>query len=156
MSYIITLRDGTAHKLDDIDGASLRDQWESAKRPFPVRIGEDSVLSSQIVSIAKEHLTQADWLTSDVIAESKRIEAKDHCRGEYSIQLEVNRIAHDEGGKDWKKLITDKAWREQARLRLREMNSQWCDYKANECVCEAEYLSDQPRHNPDLVSQREV
>ncbi|HVB24098.1 MAG TPA: hypothetical protein VNG51_19325 [Ktedonobacteraceae bacterium] len=160
MSYIVTLRDGTTHRLDNENGLSLRDTWESAKHPFPARLGDGSVLSSQIVSIAKEQLTQPDWLTSEVIQESKRIEAKDHCRGQYSIQKQINDIAHDEGGHvtgpnpeglKWSKLIQDTAWREKVRSQLRGMNNQWCDYRAGECACESEYLSDKARHNPEEV-----
>ncbi len=60
----------------------------------------------------------------------------DTCNAQYSIQREINNIAKDGGGAEWAKLITDKAWREQTRLRLRDSTETWCDYKANTCACE--------------------
>ena len=154
MSYIVKLRDGTSYKLSDEDGTSLREHWESAKHPFPAELGEGTVLSTQIISIMREQKTEADWVPTN-IDESRWVEASNRCRGEYSIQSEINNIARFEGGKvselnprglKWQKLIKSTKWREMVRLRLRTQGQRWCDYRANECSCEAEYLSTRQRH----------
>lgn len=84
---------------------------------------------------------QARATVMEIFSPDRQIEAKNRCRGQYSIQLEINNIAKAEG-KGWGKLITDKRWREKTRQKLLKTGTdQWCDYKSGECACEDSYLS---------------
>ncbi len=156
MNFKIILRDGNSYSLGEKIGWELRDKWEQAKRPFPVRIDDDTILSSQIVSIKRETLTEADY-NAPTIDEQKRLEAKDRCRGQYSIQNEINHYAlrlgskvseFNPGGVKWSKLIQDLDWRDMIReLLLKKPDRIWCDYKTNTCNCDAEWLSHKQRHH---------
>jgi hypothetical protein len=64
-----------------------------------------------------------------------RIYNENLCKGSQSIQNQINLIAKDEGGANWGKLITDKKWREETRMKLQQQTNEWCDYKANTCMC---------------------
>lgn len=86
----------------------------------------------------------------------ERLQAKSSCRGQYSIQMEINLLAKKHGssvsddnpdGAHWNKLIRDKDWREMMRQKLLEEGGKWCDYKAGTCACESGYLSSKPRHH---------
>ncbi len=113
-------------------------------------------------AILRGGTTEAD-LPPDIAEAEKLLEAKDRCRGQYSIHWQIAMIAHDVSGeksdanpegKKWPKLVRDKAWKEMTRQRLRTMQQEgWCDYKAGECACDSEYLSDGPRHKPEWVGK---
>jgi hypothetical protein len=68
------------------------------------------------------------------------------CRGKYSIQKEILRIAREVGGKTsdqnpegtrWTLLIQDLDWKEMIRHQLREQSGVlWCDHRAGDCACD--------------------
>lgn len=69
----------------------------------------------------------------------------DMCRGQYSIQLEIMRIAKDVSSKKssdnpdaktWPMLLKDKQWKEQVSRELRQGTGDWCDYKSGDCACD--------------------
>lgn len=85
-----------------------------------------------------------------------RLQAKKRCRGQYSIQKEINHMAKKLSGRasednpdgvHWNVLIRDKDWREMMRQKLLEEGGKWCDYKSGACACEADYLSAKARHH---------
>lgn len=142
MSYTVTLRGGDKYPLDESDGFDLKVKWLGAKKPFACELGEDTIMSGQITKITRNKVTQADIpnFTQAVLGEGNR------CKAQYSIQLEINRLAKSEGHK-WAKLIADKSWREETRQKLRETGAQWCDYRAGECACDGIYQPAAGRHN---------
>lgn len=82
------------------------------------------------------------------------------CKGQYSIQLEIIKIANEVSNKvsddnpdglKRNKLLLSKSWKEQMRKKLRAMPGvQWCDGKAGECVC------DPDKSGPGLDAVRQV
>jgi hypothetical protein len=146
MSYTITIRGGETYSLDDTDGFDLKVKWLEAKKPFPIELDDDTLMSSQIVKITKNRATEADAIQipdfdAPVLLQGNR------CRGQYSIQREINRIAKDEGGRDWAKLVKDKSWRANTRKTLRGTGALWCDYIAGECACDHDFKPVYGRHN---------
>ncbi len=63
----------------------------------------------------------------------KQLQASKPCRGQFSIQKEINDLAKKYP--DWAKRINDKNWREAAYQKLLTTDKQWCDYKTNTCSC---------------------
>ena len=80
------------------------------------------------------------WTDAMTDENTKRMEAAKRCRGQYSIQNEINKIAKGEGA-TWGKLIQDKKWREETRQKLLQTQAEWCDYKTSSCACEKDFLS---------------
>lgn len=64
-----------------------------------------------------------------------RTYSKDVCRGQYSIQKEINSLARASGA-DWPKKIRSEKWREAVRKKLRASTSEWCDYREQICSCD--------------------
>jgi hypothetical protein len=73
------------------------------------------------------------------------------CRGQYSVQREVNRIARDEGGREWGKLIQGQIWRDTIRQQLLQTGGGWCDYKTGKCACEIDYAPRPGQHMQGAV-----
>jgi hypothetical protein len=131
MTYSVKLRDKTVLGLDDKNAEDLKLRLASSKQTIMVEIGDTLMRSTEILSIQRNQQTEADIPNFDIpVLPSGKV-----CRATYSIQAEINKIALDEGGKEWGKLIRDKKWRETTRLKLRESNVSWCDYKEGECAC---------------------
>lgn len=131
MTYTITFRNKTTAGVDDQDGAALGALLMQPRKPDYVEIHGNTVRTSEILAVTKNQPTQADLAPGTTLPKGKR------CRAQYSIQLEINRLARGEGGKAWPKLIRDKAWREVTRQKLRAIpGTLWCDAQANECHCD--------------------
>lgn len=154
---ILKLKDKTEIIITQDEAAAIQKVLEEGSVDF-VHIGRSSVSRSLIAGIFEGGLTQADVPNF----EQREIDAGKRCRGQYSIQLEINNIAHTEGGAvsdlnpkgvKWSKLIKDKAWREMVRQQLRATGQQWCDYRADECACEPGYKSGEPRHMPSWIGR---
>jgi len=142
MSYSLVLKKtGEVIGLDDDEGASLVETWEQAKKPFVVRVGNDSFMSNEISRITKN---KDDWLTSDIIERADRqLSYGSKCRGRYSIQNQVNLIIRSDYPHDWAKKIQDKGFREQIRAALlKSQPDGWCDYKAGTCFCNSQEAID--------------
>lgn len=60
---------------------------------------------------------------------------KKYCHGSHSIQREINNIAYS-SGQGWQAKIKSLPWREAVRLKLQETTREWCDYRANTCMCD--------------------
>ncbi len=129
MSYSIKLRDNSVYTLEDIDGESLKNALITSNKPFMVELNNDTVLSSQIISIKKNAVSEPEINTYDQLPIGKK------CRGQYSIQNEINNIARAENDK-WQELIINKNWRDEVRLKLWSLNDEWCDYGKGTCFCE--------------------
>lgn len=148
-NYTITTWDDAVYTLDNVNAEKLIDAWTEADKPFPVDIGGAAFSSSSIKSITPNHVTEADLPKAN--DKLKQLQAGKRCRGQYSIQAEINKAAKELGGKDWAKLIQNKAWREKIRNQLRTTPADWCDYKAGECACESDFLSYKARHDRALA-----
>ncbi len=129
MSYTVKLRDGAIYSLTDTDAQSLKNTLANSKTSFMAELGNDTILSSQIVSIKKNSVTEPD------LDNYPELPSGGICRGQYSIQREINNIAQAEG-KHWPTLIIDKRWRESVRDNLWTLNNEWCDYIKGTCFCE--------------------
>lgn len=134
MSYTVKFRDKTEIILSTERGEKLKAVLTQPKPPTMVEIEDKLTRVSEILSVEKAYEIAvhqpANWGEVLELTGAKR------CRGQHSIQNEVNRIAQDEGD-GWQQRIQNKEWREATRLALRESNSEgWCDYKEEECACE--------------------
>ncbi len=69
-----------------------------------------------------------------------RLYSENYCKGQYSIQHEINNLARS-SREDWSKRITSQKWRQSVRLKLQTQTNEWCDYKANTCYCEPDYIA---------------
>jgi hypothetical protein len=118
--------------MDDKNAEELKRALASSKQTIMVEIGYTMMRSTEILSIQKNQTTEADVPNFSNLP----LAAGKVCHAQYSIQNEINKISKDEGGKSWTKLIRDKKWRETTRLKLRESNVSWCDYKEGDCACE--------------------
>lgn len=77
---------------------------------------------------------------------TNQLEAGNRCRGQYSIQNAINKIAMGQGSK-WGKLIGNKKWRaEQYKQLLALPDRKWCDYKTGTCNCDAEFVASHPQY----------
>lgn len=139
MSYQISFRgrDEQSIIVDNEKGIKVKELWMSGRSvPFEVNGNAYSTVSiKKIEQVADPK--KVDWMDDRILS----AEAKKTCRGQYSIQNEINKIAKEEGGAKWAKLISDKKWREQTRMILRQTSDEWCDYRENECYCDSEFLS---------------
>lgn len=158
---ILKLKDGTEININSTEAKTIQDSLDDDDVKY-IHLGNQSFDKKMFGMILQGGLTQPDWTTSEVIQISKRLEAKDRCRGQYSINKQINEIAHHEGGQTtdlnpegvkWTALIQDRDWREMVRQQLRLATDQWCDNQAGECACEAEYLSNKQRHHVEWVTQ---
>lgn len=129
MSYTITLKDGKTYGLDDENGASLKDHWLNAPKPFNVELCEDGVSSIDIKRITKNPVTASSMFP--VAGADRMIIAGKECRGIKSISLEVIRMA-----KGNPKQLKDQKWRKQAReFILATTSDVWCDKEGGTCAC---------------------
>jgi hypothetical protein len=148
---IVVLADKTEITITNAQYEKLKPVLLSGSNTMIV-LGEMMIQANMVKMVKPGGMTEADIPNF----EQKALEAGTRCRGEYSIQCEINNIAQAESktvsdlnpqGLKWQKLIVDKTWREQVRQQLRAQQPEgWCDYKAGECACEGEYLSTKPRH----------
>lgn len=135
MTYTVHFkgRDAKSVGLDDDNAQSLMRRLADATKPFMVVLGEDMVSSTEIKSLSKNVVTEADvpkaWAN-----ENRQLIAGKVCKAEYSIQKEINRIAM--GQKDWPKKIKSEKWREAVRKKLWESTKEWCDYREQICSCD--------------------
>jgi hypothetical protein len=120
VSYTITLRNKQVYTLSDQKAESLKELWATSKQSFVMELNGDTYKSSEIVSITKNKPTEADIPNFD----NPPLPQGKMCRGEYSIQKEINNIARHDHPNDWPKYIKNKHWREQMRLQLREMTDE--------------------------------
>lgn len=134
MSYTIKLRDGDTATLDDNNAESLMQALSESKGTIMVELGDNMVRSSQILSISKDHFTEADR-NRDTRPAPQLIGGKE-CHGQFSIQREINNIIKDEG-RGWAVKIKNLHYREGIRKKLlKTTDVEWCDYKADLCACE--------------------
>lgn len=131
MSYTVTLKDGKTYPLDDENGASLKDHWLNAPKPFNVELGEDGVSSIDIKRITKNpRIASAMFPVAGV---DRMIVAGKECRGTRSLSLEVIKMANQEKNP---KLLKDREWRKRARgFILASQPGVWCDKEAGTCAC---------------------
>ncbi len=112
--------------LDNLKGEKLKELWfNENKRNLPVEIEGNAYLICDIKSIIK--IPYYENYNDNQIEDNK-------CRGQYSIQNEINHIAKEH--KDWAKKIQNKKWREDTRQFLWTLSQEWCDFKKGVCNCE--------------------
>lgn len=131
MSYTVTLKDGKTYGLDDEEGASLKDHWLNAAKPFTIELGDDAMSSTEIKRISKNPVAASSMFP--VAGADRMLAAGNECRGTRSINLEVIRMANQEKNP---KLLKDTAWRKRAKdYVLATQPGTWCDQEAGTCAC---------------------
>jgi hypothetical protein len=141
----ITLFDGSEILISAKQAQALERSLADNTDGF-VKVNDNTIKKNAISSITPGGITETDLPYT-----SKQIGSGNVCKSQYSIQLEINNIARSEGGSKWSKLVTDKAWREQTRQKLRVSGALWCDSKANECHCDSNYQPQAGRHQKNPV-----
>lgn len=135
MSYRIVVRGRADITVSDARGDLLKSLKLAVNPPKNVEINEDMYQLSQIMSIihipGQEHVPLADRQQSNLLENAKR------CRGQYSIQKEINDMLKAERPDSWAKLIGDSTTRQKLYDQLRAQKGvTWCDYKKKECHCD--------------------
>lgn len=143
MSYKVSFRDKTSTTITTEDGDNLKLLLLAKNHPPNIEINGELYRASEIISV-KQAVSTQDIIPEDIIDPNKRLAAKSRCRGQYSIQHEINKIAHSND--NWGKLVRDKKWREDIRSKLLEQTDQWCDSRTGSCACEEDFLSAKKRH----------
>jgi hypothetical protein len=136
MSYLVTTYDNETYTVNDTNASRLMGMWMTADKPFPVNLGDATINSGTIKSIKPVKVTEADIPKAKPIQHGYRLASGKLCIAQYSIQKEINRVAQDEGGENWDKLIKDDKWREKTRIKLWQSSGDWCDHKKGTCACE--------------------
>jgi hypothetical protein len=140
MSYTIRLFDKTEIVVSNAQAMALNKSLASGSDGF-VTVNGSTIKKSAIASVTPGGQTQADQPGP---AFGGTIAVGLQCRGQYSIQREINRIASDRP--DWSKLIRDLSWREKTRTELLRASNDWCDYKTGACRCGPTYRSTEAKH----------
>lgn len=148
--YAVTTFDNNEYSIDEEDAKDLIEAWKGSERSFPVDLGSATISSGSIKSITPRRVTEAD-VPPQIIEGQKRVEAGTRCRGQYSIQNEINKIAKASDA-DWGKKIKSKEWRAKVRERLLETEADWCDYKTGTCHCEPEFISSHSTFSRDFTA----
>ncbi len=136
MKYLVKFRDKTEEQITEEQADKLKAAMMSSKPPTHGTVGDRYTRISEIVTILPDYdykepreESPKDWQAVRELIGGKA------CRGQHSIQNEINQIAKGEGD-GWQQRIQDTEWREATRLSLREANAEgWCDAKADECAC---------------------
>lgn len=133
MSYEVKFRtrDQASVSIDNEKGEKLKALWfDENQRNTPVEIANNAYVIGDIKAIV--HI--ADPPIVDPF--QTRLPEGKQCRGEFSIQNEINKVIKDEYPGKWAKKIADKPYRESIRKKLRSQKGvMWCDAKAQECAC---------------------
>lgn len=136
MRYLAKFRDKTEVSLTQEQGEKLQQVMMSAKPPTVLDVDGKVTRFSEILSVEKDYDYREPILQQPTTwAETLQLVGGKHCRGQKSIQNEINNIAKSEGD-GWQQRIQDKEWREATRLELRKLKDDWCDYKEDQCSCE--------------------
>lgn len=140
----LVLKDRTQIEITDDQAESLEATLIDGKADF-LKINGELYSPRSIDRIVKSKATQADIFEDPWADEEHQIEAGRTCRGDRSIQREINDIAksldrkQDADNPDtlgWAKLITSTKWREGIRQKLLKADpDNWCDNKTGKCVC---------------------
>lgn len=145
MAYEIFFQDKTSTIVEAKDGEAIKEILLKSKTPQPLEINGEFYKSNFITSIKHASMPTVDLPNWD--APVLPAGNKPRCRGQYSIHLEIMKIARDEGGaRGWGKLLKDRRWVEEQRKQLRTTGAAWCDNRANECACEADFVGTPGRH----------
>ena len=135
MSYTVKFRDKTEIMLSTERGERLKSILTQPKPPTMVEIEDKLTRVAEILSVEKVYEPELTVHQPRNWGKVLELTGAKRCRGQHSIQNEINNIAKSEGD-GWQQRIQDKEWREATRLALRESNSEgWCDYKEEECAC---------------------
>lgn len=136
MSYQISFKGFNTPSItvSDDRGKKVKDLWFGGQKNTPIDIDGNAYLVGDIKRI--EHV-------ADPQPSRLALPEPDKCKGQFSIQREINNLIKDQYPKDWAKRIQSTKFREEIRKKLREQPGVlWCDYKANECVCDKEKPAD--------------
>jgi hypothetical protein len=135
MSYEITFKGVGLNSITvgNDRGDKIKSLILDGKKDTPIDIDGDVYLIGNIKSVVSAPNPKIDIpeFPSDRLPQGKI------CHSTRSIQLEINNIARTDFPKTWAKKIQDNKWREAIRQQLRESGVEWCDSKANECICNA-------------------
>jgi hypothetical protein len=125
----VKLFDGNELLINERQADALEQSLSDSNDGY-VKINGNMVKKTAISSVMK-----GSFYDSDIADYSKpAIPSGKVCRGEFSIQNEINNIAKA-SGQGWAKRVMDKTWREKTRLKLRASTEEWCDAKAGTCHC---------------------
>jgi hypothetical protein len=144
MSYVIHFKGKTPSiEVDNAKGSKLWELWFSNKhKDMPVDAGGGVGF---LIGDIKGMERKADVDLKTVALPATSVPGSPRCKGQYSIQLEIMRIARDVSGRKsqdnpqglkWTKLLQDQTWKEETRAVLRATGAQWCDAKVGECACD--------------------
>lgn len=137
MSYEIHFQDKTSVVVPTEKGEYLKEKLLASKQVMNLEINGELYRSNQITSIkhAADPRPVADESHQIAGPAPRPGEAGSGCRGERSIQNEINQIIKAEYPGSWAKRIGRPKVREAIRQKLREKDPNWCDSKAGTCVC---------------------
>lgn len=129
--FTIRFRDKTTTVVDNKDGEALSLLLIQAKKPDYIEVNGNTVRTSEVISVKP-----GGEDPNPIVDPFRQIDEGKKCRGQFSIQNEINKIIKGEHPKDWAKKIQDTKFRETIRKQLRSQKGVlWCDYRAGECAC---------------------
>lgn len=139
MSYKITFRDKTSTTVDTSKGEKLKELMLSTRPPENIEINGELYRRTEIISVKKAIGGHDNIPNFDRPA----LGSGDKCKGQFSIQREINNMIKDQYPKDWAKRIGNTKFREEIRKKLRQQPGVlWCDHRANECACDKDKPAD--------------
>lgn len=124
----VVLKDKTEILVTPEQAEKLKDLLLENDDGF-VDIDNQVIRKSRVVEIRSDGLKLTD------LPSFEPLESGEKCHGRYSIQNEINQIAKTDHPDNWSKLIRDPRWREETYRQLKDISSEWCDYKTNQCYC---------------------
>lgn len=135
MRMVLKLKDKTEYSITENEAEKITEML--TQKLDWIKLGAEMISRTMVAGIFEDHSPPMKIPDFDLPLLEE--EAKGRCRGQYSIQLEVNNIAQIFD--NWGELIGNKGWRQQTRDTLRETTDVWCDFKTGDCHCEDDYLS---------------
>lgn len=134
MSYRLVIRGGNDLTVSDERGQKLKELKLSVNPPKDIELNDDMYQLSQITSII--HIPGQDHVPLAERQQTNLLPGKKRCRGEFSIQKEINDMIKSDLPATWGKDIGDKTLREKYYRQLTALKGVlWCDYKKQECHC---------------------
>lgn len=131
MSYDITFKGGDSINVSTERGLKVKELWFNGDSKTPIDIDGDAYLVSDIKRIRQSADAKIQVPVFGVLAKGK-----EKCRGQFSIQSEINQIIKDEHPDDWAQKIQSETFRETIRQRLlTHKGIEWCDYRKGKCAC---------------------
>ena len=126
----VTLFDGTEFFINQRQTDMLKESINKSTEGF-ITVEGKTVKKNAISSIIPGGITELDR----IFGLDRQVSSGKVCRGEKSIQREINNVIKQTYPNDWAKKIASKKGREAIRLKLLTKNAEWCDAKERTCHC---------------------